>query len=395
MKYYDKITPEGTRDVLFEECEARRAVQLRLRELFTGCGYSEVITPAIEFYDVFTHDAGSFPQESMYKLTDAKGRLLVLRPDVTTPIARLVGTRLKGAPLPLRLYYDQDIYRVSPELTGRRDEIGQVGVELIGSSSVTADLEMLTLAAQALQAVDAPGYRIELGHIGFFRALVRAAGMEEAAAEQIRQDIEGKNYPALDRALDRLPDQPAVRTLRALPRLFGGEEVFAQARSLFSDADALEALDYLRRIYDCLCRLGLSEHIMVDLGLVNRNEYYTGVMFRGYIRGTGEEVLSGGRYDDLIADFGAPLPAIGLALGVDLLAKQCAGLQPAAPERVLLVCTPGQFERAVERSQQLRAAGVVCEYFHGSYEEACQRAAGMPNTRAEALDAPAEREGED
>lgn len=112
MRYYDKVTPDGTRDLLFGECVSRGEAVSRLTTMFRARGYRQVITPAIEFYDVFGSSAAHFPQENMYKLADTRGRLMVIRPDCTIPIARLVATRLAASPMPLRLYYSENVYRV-------------------------------------------------------------------------------------------------------------------------------------------------------------------------------------------------------------------------------------------------------------------------------------------
>ena len=134
MKNYDLITPEGTKDLLFDECTARRNVEDKIHKIFKSCGYAEIVTSGLEFFDVFNLNSRYFPQESLYKLVDSKGRLIVLRPDSTVPIARVVATRLKEASLPLRLYYNQCVYNMTPLLTGKSDQIVQTGIELIGSS---------------------------------------------------------------------------------------------------------------------------------------------------------------------------------------------------------------------------------------------------------------------
>ena len=156
MKRNDLITPEGTRDLLFGDCLARRAVENKLSELFTKSGYSEVVTPGIEFYDLFSGSSRHFRQEIMYKLTDSKGRLMVLRPDSTIPIARLVASRLAPAKLPLRLYYSQAIYENNALLKGRSDEVAQAGIELIGGDNTEkADYEAMCLALEALKPLTA------------------------------------------------------------------------------------------------------------------------------------------------------------------------------------------------------------------------------------------------
>ena len=149
MKSYDLITPEGTRDLLFDECVARKEAEDKLRAVFTAHGYSEVITPALEFYDVFNNKTRSFRQEDMYKLTDGKGRLMVMRPDSTMPIARIVATRLRDGVFPLKLFCSQNIYRCNPKMAGRDDEFMQSGVEIIGGDEKRSDLEALNQAAGA------------------------------------------------------------------------------------------------------------------------------------------------------------------------------------------------------------------------------------------------------
>jgi len=169
MKRYNKITPDGTRDLLFEECEARDEAVFRLTAMFRSRGYRQVMTPAIEFYDVFGSSGTYFPQENMYKLTDNRGRLMVMRPDCTIPIARLAATRLTAMPMPLRLYYSQNVYRMGHDERGKRDEIFQTGVELIGSNSLRSDLEIVELAVSGLSDLNGESFRLEICHIGYFR----------------------------------------------------------------------------------------------------------------------------------------------------------------------------------------------------------------------------------
>ena len=163
MRQNRRITPEGTRDLLFEESLARREAEGMLSVLFVGRGFSEVMTPGMEFYDVFHADTMAIPAESMYKFADAKGRLLVMRPDSTMPIARLVATRMQNARLPIRLYYAQDVYRFHHGLSGHYDQMFQAGVELIGAAGERADLEVLSLAAEALRQSVGEGFRLEIG----------------------------------------------------------------------------------------------------------------------------------------------------------------------------------------------------------------------------------------
>jgi ATP phosphoribosyltransferase regulatory subunit len=235
MKRYDLITPEGTRDLLFEGCLARRMVEDRLSKLFEGFGYSEVVTPGIEFYDLFMGSSRNFQQESLYKLTDSKGRLIVMRPDSTIPIARLASTRLKGAKLPLRLYYNQSIFENNSLLKGRSDEVVQAGIELIGGeNSKRADYEVLCTAVEALSSFDKENFRLEIGHIGYFKELVAQLDVDDAVREEIRLLISAKNYPALNDILDEVGDNQVTNALRQLPRLFGYRLINCTTRSSFT-----------------------------------------------------------------------------------------------------------------------------------------------------------------
>ena len=248
MKNYDLITPEGTKDLLFEESMVRREIENNLHEIFKKSGYCEFITPGLEFYDVFNLNSSYFPQENLYKLTDSKGRLLVLRPDSTMPIARAVATRLKDATLPLRIFYNQNVYRTEPSLKGRSVEIGQTGIELIGSQMKTADLEVISMAAAALKACGL-NFSLEIGNIGVFKELVSRLKVSEREKEYIRQLIETKNFPALNDMLDSIGSGNVTEALKKLPALFGGEEVFEKAKKVMPDEKITEILDELKEIY--------------------------------------------------------------------------------------------------------------------------------------------------
>lgn len=364
IRRYERVVPEGTRDLLFEECAARREVESRLSSLFKARGYNRVITPTLEFFDVFDRESAGMPLETLYNVTDARGRLMVLRPDNTLPIARIAATRLRGEAIPLRLFYTQNVFRRNPGLTGRRDETAQSGIELIGASGLRADLEILTTAVDALEQCGAPDFRIEIGHAGFSGALFQALEVDEKLRNEIALLIEMKNYAALNDALDQAGDTAAARAVRRLPRLFGGEEVLEEAAALYGEPEAQGPLDDLRRLYRLLMQLGLQGKIHIDLGLVHRGNYYTGVVFRGYIEGSGVTVLSGGRYDGLLGEFGLPLPATGFGVEVDALAAAMCARGDAAPPKaadVLVFGQDGCEVRALSYARALNQQGLVCE----------------------------------
>lgn len=362
MKHYNKVTPEGTKDYIFDECTRKSHVTGSLKKIFKERGYRRVMTPTIEFYDVFGASADYLPQENMYKLMDNKGRLMVLCPDGTIPIARLSATRLLHMEMPLRLYYSHNVYRMANGLRGRSSEIYQCGVELIGSGSMRSDLEIMEMAAASLESIsNGAGYRLELCHIGYFKALMDSLGADEETREEIRRNIEQKNFASLNDLLEQFPNNAAAAALKYLPRLFGGEEVFEQAYALFADASARESLDYLRNIYNSLQQLGLGDKVIIDLGLVNQAEYYTGIIFRGYFNEVGEPVLSGGRYDNLLSDFGADFPAVGFAVNVDLASSIVEKHPPLTADVLVMASEDSYLVKAIQYRKQLIAKGQIVE----------------------------------
>ncbi|MBM6896328.1 ATP phosphoribosyltransferase regulatory subunit [Pseudoflavonifractor capillosus] len=347
-------TPEGTRDRLYAECLERRQVQGALVDLFRRRGYAEVITPEVEFYDLFVHSGSPLPQETMLKIIDRSGKIMVMRPDTTTPIARLAATKLKTLPLPQRLYYDQTVFRSGNAHEGGSSEIAQCGVEMLGATGKKADLEMITLAVDALRACGLTGFHIEVGHVGFYQDLASRMNMPQQEQERMRLLIEGKNYAVLNDFLEPYSTQPDCTALRRLPYLFGGAEVLQEARALAGDCPSL---DYLELLYGELCQAGYGDYVQFDLGLVHQIDYYTGVVFRGYAKGAGAPVLSGGRYDNLVELFGRRAEATGFAVDVDAVGG-C--LEVEVPQlRTVIHYESGYLGRALEVMDRLPAG--TCE----------------------------------
>lgn len=345
MKRYSRMTPLGSRDLLFEECDDRRRVEASLLALFKEKSYRKVMTPTVEFLDVFDNGSLGIEAEDMYKFSDSQGRTTVLRPDNTAPIARLAATRLTDEDFPVRLYYNQSVFVRNKQLAGRTDEIEQSGIELIGDGTTQADIEVISMAVEALRRSGAGAYKIELCHAGFFNAILARLNTTESQNADICKFIENKNYSALGDMLDKMPPSAEIDVLRRLPRLFGGKEVIGEAKNLYSSAETNAALDYLKKIYEKLCETGFGGDILIDLSLVNRINYYTGVIFRGYAQGSGVTVLSGGRYDRLLGEFGMEAPAIGFGVNINALCDVMRDeINTDRPLRIAL--TKGRLEKA-------------------------------------------------
>lgn len=306
--------PEGTRDRLFDQCRDVRQVQGLLTNLFSTKAYNEISTPEVEYYDLFVQSGNPIPQESMLKVVDRSGKIMVMRPDCTTPIARVASTKMSGMPFPQRLYYNQTVFRSGVAHRGGSAEIAQCGIELLGAEGAQADLEAITLAIESLRTVSPKGFHIELGHAGIFKRLADSLQLSQEVSEEIRHLIEGKQFAHMAQLLEPYRGQSGFEVLSRLSYLFGNIEVLNEAETLMGSTPELS---YLRTLYNGLVEAGYGEDIRFDLGLVHQIEYYTGVVFRGYIQGAGAPVLSGGRYDNLLATFGRPAPAIGFAVDVD------------------------------------------------------------------------------
>ncbi|MEI3585208.1 MAG: ATP phosphoribosyltransferase regulatory subunit [Agathobaculum sp.] len=341
--------PRGHPDLLFSSCRALRQTENAVRDALEERGYSEIITPAVEYYDVFAQANPELDQDQMLKIIDKSGRICVARPDNTTPIARIAATRLDDAALPVRLYYSQKVFRSVSGDHGHKGEFLQVGAELIGADGLAADKDILSAAFAALSRTGADNFRIELGHAEIYKALIEELGADAASSEAIRRLIENKSFAALGDALQPFGSRPAAKALSAMPQLFGGIEVLDEVETLTGNVRVLGAIAYLRRLYQALDEAGYGDRIMIDLGLVHEMDYYTGIMFRGYIGGAGAAILAGGRYNALCAKFGRDLPAGGFGIDVESVAESLQGAsRPEVATRrdtVRIALTKGRLEK--------------------------------------------------
>lgn len=381
MNRYQISTPEGTRDLLFAPARRLRAVEQRVRQSLEDRGYSEVITPAIEYYDVFAQANPAVGQENMLKIIDRAGRICVVRPDNTTPIARIAATRLEGAELPVRLYYSQKVFRSIAEGHGHKSEFLQVGAELIGSDGLEADLDILTAAFSALEQAEAGSFRIELGHAEIYKALIEALGVDEQTAEDIRRLIENKSFAALGDALAPYQGSAAYQALCAMPQLFGGVEVLDQVEHMTGNMRVLAAVAYLRRVYTALEQAGFGESVIIDLGLVHEMDYYTGIMFRGYLGGAGAAILAGGRYNALCAKFGRDLPAAGFGIDVERIAETGSEADNRqVRDTIRIALTKGRLEK--KTLARMKAAGYDISELESPSRKLIFR---LPNTNIEVV----------
>lgn len=367
MQRWKKSIPDGTRDILFGDCADKIDIEQKLRKLYLQRGYVDIITPTIEFYDVFDDENVWNEQENMYKLFDSKGRILVLRPDITTPIARISGTKLRESYYPLRFCYSQNVFRTNYNLNGKKNEFTQSGIEIIGVDSFKADVEVIVTAIRALIEIGIKDFKVELGQIQFFKGIMEDTVMDEESIERIRGYIENKNFASLKDFLEskkEFLDEDKVYALNNLPKLFGDISVIEKAKELTKNAKALEALKNIEAIYNILQNMGLSQYFSVDLGMVHHIDYYTGIIFRAYIEGAGNFVLYGGRYDSLIQKFGPNIPATGFAINVDSIVeniKKQGFNENRLSVEYLIYFDTDLFEKANALAEEIINKGGTCE----------------------------------
>ncbi len=349
--------PAGMRDLLPEEAAARRALARDVLDTVALHGYALVTLPVFEFAEVLERGLGTLDPADVLRFVEPEsGEVAVLRPDMTPQIARVVATRLRDRPPPMRLAYEGTVVRRRSGRARKHRQIPQVGVELAGVAGPEGDLELLALAAATMRAAGLTRFTLDLGDAGIVRALL--ARLPEAAQREASEALARKDEAAV-----------ADPTLRALLTLSGGREALVEGAKLLADTPAAPALAKLLALFDAATRAGadrpagagagvgagLGEHLSVDLGEVRGFAYYTGTIFHGYAPGTSDAALSGGRYDELLARFGCPLASAGFALDLDRAAeaRRAAGLALASPVRVVVVGPDGD-----ARLLPLRARGL-------------------------------------
>jgi len=311
--------PSGTRDVLPDETREARAITDALRGVFERHGYGEIYTPALEYESVLAR-ADMADAKPAYRVFDESGEILVLRSDMTVPIARVVASRYANSEPPLRFCYFAHCYRGVAPSRGQPRELLQAGIELIGSPAPHGTAEALTVLCHALDATGLKDYRIGLGDASLYPALMASLEVSEADRDDLLSALVRRDFVGLaERLQDTGVTGEAAELLLEVPQRRGGPEVLRD-----TPAPAEEAVTGLRLVHELLDP-GVAERVIFDLGLVRNIGYYTGAVFDVYDPALGAPLGGGGRYDELLGRFGRRLPAVGFALGIDRLHLALAG----------------------------------------------------------------------
>lgn len=361
------VLPEGTRDLILDECVIKRAIEKEIDGMFETWGYKEVITPTVEFYETFNDSSQSLNEEDMYKFFDNRGRILVLRPDMTIPIARVVQTKLKDAEAPIKLRYVSNIFRVHESFGGKRNEFTDCGVELVGLEDKKSDLEVLVLALEALKKLELDDFKLEIGNIGFLKGILNNLDITKDEKETIAQFIEDKNLKSLEDYLSELNIDDDYKTfLNKLPWMFGDKSILNDAKKLAFNEDILSNIRYLETLYYELEKLGYGDNVTFDLGMAPRLNYYTGIIFRGYGEGVGNTLLRGGRYDKLIqAEDNSYIPSIGFSIDINSVIPIIKEKKKFINDKKVCKIYYSDKEKikAIKESMNLRNEGYIVELF--------------------------------
>jgi ATP phosphoribosyltransferase regulatory subunit len=344
-------TTPGTRDILPPESTRLLDVQAMVLERFRLHGFREVITPALEYSEVIEEPR---LRDASFKLFDPDNQMLLLRPEMTTPIARLVAQRLSNVPIPHKLSYGLPVYRRTSVGHGQSAEFHQAGVEVVGSTSPGEDAATIGLLVETLQSVGLRSPRdfvLVLGQTAFYEGYLRRVVPE--AAPELLEALAAKDLVRVDELSEEVPD--AAEGVRRIPRIVGPatDASVLETAERYAEGEAAAALENLREILAHLDACGHLGSVMLDFGLIGRHNYYTGAVYEVYAAGLGFTVANGGRYDNLLQRFGEPLPATGFAISLERLIS----VLPEKEARALLVLV-GAGVGDTRTAARLRSAGV-------------------------------------
>lgn len=348
--------PLGMRDTLPAQYETKKRIRTKMAALIQSWGYQFIETPTLEYYDT-VGAVSAIPEKHLFKLLDQAGNPLVLRPDMTSPIARVAGSSLKNVPYPLRLAYDSNLFQAQQREGNRPAEYEQIGIELIGDGTRSADAEVIALMIAVLKEAGLAEFKVAVGHVKFMNSFFLDVVGAAERADALRKFLTKKNYVGYREYVKQLQlPSDDERRLLALLQLRGKHDVIAKARELSNDDEALQALDELFSLEQTLDVYGVASDVTFDLTLVRHMNYYTGIVFEAYAEGIGMPLSGGGRYDELLAKFNRPAQATGFGIRLDYLLDALGEIETEPPIACVLFTKERQAE-AIQTAQKMRAEG--------------------------------------
>lgn len=326
--------------------------------VFAGYGFRFVETPAVEEYLTLEAAAGASLEGTAFRMVDLDGSLLALRPEMTLPIARLAASRLSGEPAPHRVCYVADVYREQASLRGEARQFTQVGVELLGANGPASDAEVVCVLCDVLAAVGLRDFTVGIGTVAVLRAVIETAAAGEAWSTELLAAAHARNLVAFDRLASAEDVDPAVgEALQRVVRIGGGREAIGECRRVADAVGCAGSLDALEAAWELLEAAGLAGRVRVDFGILRSFDYYTGLIVEAYAPGLGLPLGGGGRYDDVLAAFGAPMPAAGFALSLERILIALAAQGVTIPVEGLDAVVGGEDLQVARTAAALRGAG--------------------------------------
>ena len=356
-------TPEGVRDIYDGECRAKIDIEAKLRNKLHLYGFEDIETPTFEYFEVFSEERGTVKARDMYKFFDRDGNTLVLRPDMTPSIARCAAKYFKEEKNPIRFCYCGHTFINNSEYQGKQKETTQLGCELINDSSVIADAEMIAATIDCLLTAGLKNFRIDIGDVRFFKALIAETGLEEDKINDLKYYIVDKNSFGLKDFLREENVSEDLKTILAdLPQQFGGVECLEEIGSMTTNKDALMAIDHLKNLYELMKIYGFEKYVGFDLGMISKYDYYTGIIFNAVTYDIGEPIASGGRYDNLVGQYGKDAAAIGMTIITDklMLALSRQGLLSKKSEEIEEISSEDDVVAAIKAAVADRNHGISC-----------------------------------
>ncbi len=355
-------TPEGVRDIYNDECEKKLILQDDLLKVQKQYGYHPIQTPTFEFFDTFGREIGTTPSKDLYKFFDREGNTLVLRPDITPSIARCAAMYFSEDNMPIRLCYMGNTFLNNSRYQGRLKESTQLGAELLGDSTVDADAEIIAMVIDCLKKAGLKEFQLSVGHAEFFRGLTDAAGLNEEQEEELHDLISNKNYFGVTEFAETLNLNDNLKALFGmLGNLYtGADELQSAKKYAAAYPRILTAIERLEELHQVLKIYGIDKYVSVELGIVSNYQYYTGIIFAGYTFGSGEPIVKGGRYDELLTYFGKESASIGFAIVIDQLMAALSRQKieiPVQYQNELIIYDAKMRSEAIKRAVELRADG--------------------------------------
>jgi len=356
-------TPKGTRDYLPDEVERYRYIENGLKEAFKLWGYQEVRSSTIEFVEALSTGVGPEIVDGMFKFQDFDGKILALRAEMTTPIARIVTTRMPCTPEPIRLFYVSNVFRHSQSYVKRGREFWQAGVELIGCSTSEADGEILSLMVSCLRKLGLKDVRVDVGHASLLRDLLKTTGLDEEKKGVLQSLLAYRDENRLEKFTDQNNFPSKLR--EAFLQLSRCRRLDDISSVSFGSSEYGKVEDHLRNlseVKDILVDYDIEDSVFFDFSLTRKIEYYTGMVFETSVPNLGLPLGGGGRYDDLIEKFGhLKLPATGFALEIEkcLQALTAQGFQIPEKKKAKILVSSKFRKAAIKAVNRMRDAGVV------------------------------------